>query len=65
MQQQQPVRSPDDYRSMPEKDKAEVSSSMATTAFREMLSQGLTVLRASEGGQHVIRRVEAKMRAGP
>ena len=56
--------SPEEYRSMPEKDKAKISSSMATTVFGETLSQGLTVLRASEGGQHVIRRVEAKARAG-
>ncbi len=55
--------SPDDYRSMPEKEKAEISSSMATTAFGEMLSQGLKVLRTSEGGKHVIQRVEARMRA--
>ena len=56
--------SPEEYRSMPEKDKAKISSSMATTVFGETLSQGLTVLRASEGRQHVIRRVEAKARAG-
>ena len=56
--------SPEDYRSMPDKDKAKISSSMATTVLGEILSQGLTVLRASEGGQHVIRRVEAKVRAG-
>ena len=55
--------SPEDYRSMPEKEKAEITSSMATTAFGEMLSQGLKVLRTSEGGQNVIRRVEARMRA--
>ena len=56
--------SPEEYRSMPEKDKAKISSSMATTVFGGMLSQGLTVLRSSEGGQQVIRRVEAKVRAG-
>ena len=55
--------SPDDFRSMPERDKAEISSSMATTAFGEVLSQGLKVLRDSEGGKHVIQRVEARMRA--
>ena len=55
--------SPEEYRSMPEKDKAKVSSSMATTIFGETLSQGLTILRSSEGGQRVIRRVEAKGRA--
>ena len=54
--------SPEEYRSMPEKDKAKISSSMATTVFGGMLSQGLTVLRSSEGGQQVIRRVEAKVR---
>ena len=56
--------SPDEYRSMPEKDKSEISSSMAATVFGEFLSQGLAVLRSSEGGQRVIRRVEAKARAG-
>ena len=56
--------SPEEYRSMPERDKAKISSSMATTIFGEVLSQGLTVLRSSEGGQQVIRRVEAKVRVG-
>ena len=56
--------SPEKYRSMPERDKAKISSSMATTIFGEVLSQGLTVLRSSEGGQQVIRRVEARVRAG-
>ena len=56
--------SPEEYRSMPEEDKAKISSSVATTVFGEMLSQGLTVLRSSEGGLHVIRRVEEKVRAG-
>ena len=55
---------PDEYRSMPEKDRSKISSSMATTVFGEMLSQGLKVLRSSEGGQQVIRRVEAKAHAG-
>ena len=56
--------SPEEYRSMPEKDKAKISSSMATTILGETLSQGLTILRSSEGGQRVIRRVEAKVRTG-
>ena len=56
--------SPEEYRSMPEENKAEISSSMATAVFGEMLSQGLTVLRSSEGGQQVIRRVEERVRAG-
>ena len=56
--------SPEEYRSMPEEDKAGISTSMATTVFGDMLSQGLTILRASKGGQQVIRRVEAKVRAG-
>ena len=56
--------SPEEYRSMPEKDKAKFSSSMATAVFGEMLSQGLTVLRSSEGGKDVIRRTEAKVRLG-
>lgn len=56
--------SPEDYRSMPEKDKAKISSSMAATIYGETLSRGLNILRSSEGGQHVIRRVKAKVRAG-
>ena len=56
--------SPEEYRSMPEEDKAKISSSVATTVLGETLSQGLTILRSSEGGQRVIRRVEAKVRAG-
>ena len=56
--------SPEEYRSMPDRDKTIISSSMATTVFGGMLSQGLDVLRSSEGGQGVISRVEAKVRAG-
>ena len=56
--------SPDDYRSMPDRDKAIISTSMATAVFGEMLSQGLEVLRSSEGGRDVIGRVEAGVRAG-
>ena len=46
------------------KDEAKISSSMATTVFGEMLSEGLEVLRSSEVGRHVIHRVEAKVQAG-
>lgn len=56
--------SPEEYRSMPEKDKAKISSSMVAMVFGEMLSQGLTILRSSEGGQRVISRVEARVRSG-
>ena len=56
--------SPDEYRLMTHMDKSEISRRMATGVFGDMLSQGLKVLRSSEGGQEVIRRVEAKVRAG-
>ena len=56
--------SPEECRSMQVKDEAKISSSMATTVFGEMLSEGLEVLRSSEVGRHVIHRVEAKVQAG-
>ena len=52
--------SPDDFRLMSDVDKLEISRSMATATFGDMLSQGLKILRESEGGQKVIRRVEAR-----
>ena len=55
---------PDEYRLMTDLDKSEISRRMATGVFGDMLSQGLKVLRSSEGGQDVIRRVEARARAG-
>ena len=54
--------SPDEYRVMGDEDKSELSRSMATAVFGDMLSQGLKILRSSEGGQEAIRRVEAKVR---
>ena len=56
--------SPDDYRVMRDVDKSKISMSMATAVFGYTLSQALKVLRASEGGQEVIRRVETKVRTG-
>lgn len=56
--------SPDDYRKMCEKYKAEIPSSMSTTIFGDSLSRGLEILRSSEGGQDVISRMKAKARAG-
>ena len=56
--------SPDDYRLMSDVDKSKISMSMATAVFGDTLSQALKVLRASEGGQEVIRRVETKVRTG-
>ena len=55
--------SPEEYRLMPEEDRSEISASMATVVVGDMLSQGLKILRSSEGGQEVIRRVEARARA--
>ena len=56
--------SPDDFRMMNYVDKLEISRSMATAVSSDMLSQGLKILRSSEGGQEVIRRAEARVRAG-
>ena len=56
--------SPDEYRVMRDEDKSELSRSMATAVFGDMLSQGLEILRSSEGGQKAIRRVEARALAG-
>ena len=56
--------SPDEYRSMPEEDKREISSSMAATVFGETLSHALTVLCSSEGGRQVIHRVKERIRSG-
>ena len=56
--------SPEEYRLMHEEDRSEIASSMATAVFGDMLSKGLDVLRSSEGGQKVIRRVEARARVG-
>ena len=56
--------SPKEYRLMPAEDRHEISSSMASAVFGDTLSKGLEILRSSKGGQDVIRRVEAKVRAG-
>ena len=56
--------SPDEYRVMRDEDKSNLSRSMATALFGDLLSQGLKILRSSEGGQAAIQRVEARVRAG-